>query len=107
MPAPRTCSVPGCPTLVTSGRCGLHEREADHARGTRQERGYDAKHDALRRLAIAKIAAGVVVRCWRCGGQIFTAHDLHIGHDDHDRTITRGPEHKLCNLSAAGRSAHE
>ena len=26
---------------------------------------------------------------------------MHVGHDDHDRSITRGPEHALCNLRAA------
>jgi hypothetical protein len=29
-----------------------------------------------------------------------------LGHDDHDRSITRGPEHRdRCNRAAAGRSS--
>lgn len=37
------CSVAGCPDLAPSGtsRCAEHERQADLARGTRHQRGYD------------------------------------------------------------------
>ena len=27
----------------------------------------------------------------------------HLGHDDNDRTVYRGPEHESCNLKAAAR----
>lgn len=37
----RVCSVPGCPVLSPStGRCDLHRREADQARGSSTQRGY-------------------------------------------------------------------
>ena len=41
----KVCSKPGCPELVphTVSRCTAHERAADRARGSRQERGYDAE----------------------------------------------------------------
>lgn len=59
------------------------------------------------RLATAwarKIAKGGVC-CWRCGGEIPPGSKWHLGHDDHDRTVYRGPEHALCNLRAAGLKA--
>lgn len=101
--AKRVCAEPGCPTLTTATRCPDHERARDRARGTRQQRGYDAAHDATRRASIAKLTAGHTLTCWRCGEPITTADELHIGHDDHDRSITRGDEHRSCNLQAAGR----
>lgn len=54
MPALRVCSTPGCPTLVTRGRCAHHERQADRARGTATERGYSHQHRAVFRAAVLK-----------------------------------------------------
>ncbi|EFL01599.1 HNH endonuclease [Streptomyces sp. SPB78] len=39
----KPCSVPGCPELVTTGRCPAHEREAEERRGSSSERGYDTR----------------------------------------------------------------
>ena len=39
----RSCAQPGCPTLVASGRCAVHAKAQDVARGTAQERGYDSR----------------------------------------------------------------
>jgi hypothetical protein len=47
------------------------------------------------------------VSCWRCLEPILPGADFHLGHDDNDRTIIRGPEHPLCNLSAAGKASHQ
>ena len=101
----KVCAEPGCPAIGawTRGRCPDHERARDKARGTRQQRGYDAAHDREAAAWRAKVARGELVTCWRCGEPITDAADCHLGHDDHDRSITRGPEHALCNLSAAGR----
>lgn len=102
----RVCSVPGCPALTDSGKCQTHRREADAARGRRQARGYGANHDRLRVQYQRRMDAGETFTCWRCAKPIDPA-DWHLGHDDHDRTITHGPEHsRQCNLSAAGRAAH-
>lgn len=97
-----------CPALGpwTRGRCPAHDRARDKARGTRQQRGYDTIHDQARAEAVAQLRAGHALTCWRCGQPITDEHDMHIGHDDHDRDITRGPEHATCNLSAAGRISH-
>lgn len=39
----RPCAQPGCPALVTRGRCVVHSKQQDQARGTAQQRGYDAR----------------------------------------------------------------
>ena len=100
--AKKPCAEPGCPRLVHTTRCPTHTRARDKARGTRQQRGYDNDHDKLRATYVAQLRAGHTLTCWRCTGDITTEADLHVGHDDHDRSITRGPEHRLCNLRAAG-----
>lgn len=41
----RVCSTPGCPTLVSKGKCGDCRREAEQARGSRQARGYDRDYE--------------------------------------------------------------
>jgi len=103
MPAPRVCTQPGCPTLVTTGRCRDHARQTDAARGRRQTRGYDTEHDKLRREWTPRVASGRV-RCWRCQQPITPGTPWDLGHHD-DRTHA-GPEHRRCNRSAAGRAAH-
>ena len=99
-----------CPRIIPAaaykGRCPECSRRADKARGTRRERGYDAAHDREAKRWRAKITAGERVTCWRCGEPITDPSDCHLGHDDRDRSITRGPEHATCNLSAAGRNSH-
>lgn len=103
----RVCSVPGCPVISDKPRCPAHRRAAEQARGTRKDRGYDAAHIREGNAWRAKVRAGELVTCWRCGQPIVDASDLHLGHDDRDRTITRGPEHgRACNLSAAGKARH-
>lgn len=103
----RVCSTPGCPTLTDKPRCLTHRREAEQARGTRAERGYDAAHIRARAEWQRRIDSGEPVTCWRptCR-QPIVGRAWHLGHDDTDRSITRGPECITCNLSAAGRAAH-
>lgn len=103
----RVCLEPGCPTLTTKSRCPDHERQRDRARGTRQERGYDAGHDKLRAAWQRLLDDGAEIYCWRC--QLNGKHtridptDWHLGHDDEDRSRHRGPECPPCNLATAGR----
>lgn len=58
-------------------------------------------HPQRRAALVAQLKRDGVLTCWRCGGPIYEAADMHVGHDDHDRSITRGAEHRLCNLRAA------
>ena len=105
--AKRVCAEAGCPQLTNTTRCPTHTRAKDKARGTRQQRGYDAAHVKEAAAWRAKIARGEHVTCWRCGLPITDPDDCHLGHDDRDRSITRGPEHgRACNLRAAGKAAH-
>lgn len=99
--APRVCLQPDCPTLTAEGYCAEHQRARDAARGRRQARGYGPTYDADRRDWAAKVDAGGV-RCWRCQQPMVPGEPWHLGHDDTNRAIIRGPEHPTCNLSAAG-----
>lgn len=93
------CTEAGCPELVESGRCTKHRRERDKARGTRQQRGYDAAYDAQHAAYMRQLAAGVVLTCWRCK-TVVLPHEFSLGHCDDDRTIIHGPEHlRRCNLA--------
>lgn len=72
---------------------------------TTTQRGYGARHKQLRNHYRPLVAAGKV-NCWRCGQKIQPTDKWDLGHDDHDRSIYRGPEHaNTCNRSAAGRKA--
>jgi hypothetical protein len=65
-------------------------------------RGYGRAHQKLRNHWRPLVEAGGVV-CWRCGLVIDPEDAWHLGHDDHDRGVYRGPEHVGCNLG--GRNA--
>lgn len=56
-------------------------------------RGYDHRHRAERKRWAPLVAAGRV-ECWRCGQRIEPGTPWDLGHDDHDRTVWRGPEHR-------------
>lgn len=98
-----------CPQLIPPGAryCPTHAREYEARRGTSTQRGYDYAHRRQAEAYRARVAQGTPLPCWRCGKPITDPNDLDLGHDDHDRSIVRGPEHaRGCNRSAAGRSAH-
>lgn len=75
-------------------------------RGSTSARGYGADHRAARRAWAAVVATGTV-ECWRCGERIPADAPWDLGHDDLDRTITRGPEHQRCNRATRGRGPNE
>lgn len=77
----------------------------DKARGTRAERGYDRDYDRTRRAYQRRMDAGETFACWDCGEPI-DPNDWHLGHDPRDRSVIRGPQRPLCNLSDAGRNSH-
>lgn len=102
----RVCLEPGCPArgAWTRGRCPTHAREYDRGRGTRQERGYGAKHDRERSRIQARIDAGDPVTCWRCGVRL-VGREWHLDHSS-DRLSYRGPACVPCNLGLAGKARH-
>lgn len=65
-------------------------------------RGYGAEHQRLRAKWAPLVAAGQV-NCWRCGQHIPPGAPWDLGHDDDDRTIWHGPEHRACNRGANAR----
>lgn len=77
-------------------------------RGTTTERGLGHEHQQLRKRWAPKVATGTVC-CWRClaNGKpelealIAPDEEWDLGHDDRDRTVYRGPEHRLCNRGTA------
>lgn len=103
----RVCCRPGCPTLIPAGtrigKCPPCARKADKANAEAAGRVYGPEHRKIRAEIVSRMLAGETVSCWRCGDPIDSPDDMHLGHDDNDRSITRGPEHRRCNLSAAGR----
>lgn len=59
-------------------------------------RGYDAEHVRLREQWRPHVEAGEV-ECWRCLELIEPGDPWDLGHDDEDRSVYRGPEHRACN----------
>ncbi len=86
-------------------RCTTHTRDRERARGTRQQRGYDANHDRLRAKWAPKVATGRI-NCHNptCGLPIQPGEPWDLGHTP-DRRSYRGPEHTRCNRSEGGRTA--
>lgn len=68
---------------------------------TTKQRGYGAPHRAERERWRPLVESGQTI-CWRCGLPIRADAPWDLGHDDNDRTIWRGPEHRgRCNRSSA------
>jgi hypothetical protein len=66
---------------------------------------YDGRHRRRRAIAAVKVVKGEAV-CWRCGKPIVPGEPWELGHDD-EGTEHRGPEHRYCNRSAAGKRTRE
>lgn len=43
------------------------------------------------------------VICWRCLEPIVPGQPWDLGHDDFNRAMYKGPEHRHCNRATAGR----
>ena len=104
----RICPERGCPQSIPASKryCPKHAREHDKARGTKRERGYGKAFLDERKVWVRMVETGEV-NCWRCLNPIPPGAEFHLGHDDNDRNIIRGPEHPYCNLSAAGKASHQ
>jgi hypothetical protein len=93
----RVCPVDQCPALVEppARTCVEHTY-------TTKQRGYGQPHVKLRAKWARKVAMGEVI-CWRCDQRISALEPWDLGHDDTDRTMYRGPEHRACNRATSGR----
>jgi len=90
-PAPTICTTPA----NYRGRCDQHKRQADQARGTAHQRGYNYRHQQERRRWTPQVQAGRVT-CAKCGTPIAPAQPWDHGHTE-DRTAWTGPECLPCN----------
>ena len=82
------------------------------AERARRVRYTSSEYRAAERALKAEVDAGRGF-CWRCGGWIDPSVRVrrgrrlvrawHVGHDDRDQSLIRGPEHEKCNLPAAAR----
>lgn len=103
----KVCSTPGCPELVPTGRCQAHTREADRARGTARERGYDHAHRTrFRRRVLDRDP--ICTRCHRAPSVHADHYPLSRrelvarGMDPHDPQHGRG----LCHSCHSRDTAH-
>jgi hypothetical protein len=70
---------------------------------TTASRGYGREHRMMRKFLLASYVPGKTL-CWRCQRPISDPPSkVHLGHDDADRTIWRGLEHRRCNIGASNR----
>ena len=69
--------------------------------GSTTQRGYGVQHVALRAELAPAVERGEV-NCWRCGRPIKPGQAWDLGHDDHDRTLYRGPEHARRSATCRG-----
>ncbi len=64
--------------------------------GSTTQRGYGAAHQRVREGWRPVVESGDAV-CWRCGVGIHPDEPWDLGHDDNNRDVYRGPEHRACN----------
>lgn len=64
------------------------------------DRGYGYAYQKLRK---ALLPSAYYTPCVRCGQLMLPGQELHLDHDDWDRSRLLGFAHAKCNLSAAGR----
>lgn len=63
---------------------------------------YCLHHQAIRSQWDPYVRSGLV-DCWRCGKRIRPTAPWDLGHDDDDRTLYRGPEHRAENRATSTR----
>lgn len=100
----RFCSS-GCWYAKARAKGYRISRTRPHTKTTAQ-RGYGAGHQRERARWAKEVEAGRAI-CWRCRRPIQPGSPWDLGHDDHDRTQYRGPEHRACNRGAGARKVNQ
>lgn len=115
----RSCSLCGSPNVRTRrgpavcDACkqqraiqGNQQRSPRAFQGARSEDRYNTREHREARARFTREVDRGQATCWRCGGGILPGTSWHVGHGDGpDRDIIKGPEHRSCNLRAAGQEA--
>jgi hypothetical protein len=65
------------------------------------ERGYGGDHQRRRRVVAKAVSAGRAI-CVRCGRPILPGQAWDLGHNDLDRSLYSGPEHRFAKDCPAG-----
>lgn len=98
-PGLRVCLESGCPTIGDTPRCAAHRSERERERGSRQERGYGAAHEAIRRTLLARHVEGTL--CRACGRPMLLRQGLDAAHTVPLRVdpsaVADHLEHRSCN----------
>jgi hypothetical protein len=71
-------------------------------RAPKKARGYGYQFQKLRKILLP---SAYYTPCIRCGLPMLPGQELHLDHDDWDRSIIRGFSHRKCNLRAAAKKA--
>jgi hypothetical protein len=88
------------------GASGWHRRDNNSPAARARKREYDSREYRQAHAQAARIVSRGDAYCWRCTGWIEPDGTWHLGHDDHNRAIIRGPEHASCNLTAAAKAGN-
>lgn len=81
---------------------GWHRKPHNEAARQRKRQYNSAEYKDAKAQAQLQVDAGLA-HCWRCGKWLAPQREWHLGHDDHNRLIIRGPECPPCNVKAASR----
>lgn len=73
--------------------------------GRTTARGYGWEHQKKRAQYVRQQKEEGYLTCWRCGVMIPDGEPFDLGHDDVDRSVTRGPECVPCNRATSSRAA--
>lgn len=80
---------------------GWHRKRTDTAAVKARKRKYDSAEHRAARAHYRKLVEYGLATCWRptCGKVLVPGH-WHVGHDDHQVNVIRGPECASCNRKA-------
>lgn len=79
----RPCSQPGCPELVTAGRCASHTP----ARPTAAHRGYDSAWQRLRARYLSNHYLCMVDQCYATASDVDHVLPRALGGSDDERNL--------------------
>lgn len=110
-----TCSTPGCPELVESGRCDGCTAEAEQRRGSSTARGYGTRHRSRFRrgvlerdincvlcIAAGRWAAATVADHWPLSRRELAGRGLDPDDPEHGRGLCKSCHDKETAINQPG-----